>query len=91
MDNIQLTPEMLALVPIVALLIQLLKNLPLVAKILPYLPFISIVIAYVLAIIQLGTANWQVSIIPAIAVGLIASGAYDAVKAITPAKTTPPV
>ncbi|KKN71371.1 hypothetical protein LCGC14_0420930 [marine sediment metagenome] len=77
--DIKLTTEMLTLVPIVAVLMQLLKNTEIFKKVKQYLPFISIVIAYALATVT----NIPDPIMPSIIIGLTASGSYSAVKGIS--------
>lgn len=82
--NIELTPAMLALVPIVAALIQILKKI-LAIKYIPaevgifikeLLPFASILIAFGLLYFQ----NLVEPLLPAIIIGLIAAGGYDVLK-----------
>ena len=83
--NVELTPGMLALIPIVAALIQVLKDKVLVIKYIPavisesvkgILPYISIGIA-------LGLLHYQQisePLIPSIIIGLTACGGFDALK-----------
>jgi len=83
--KVELTPEMLFLVPIVAALIQVLKDKVLVIKYIPdrisesvkgVLPYISIAFA-------LGLLYYQQvpqPLLPAIIVGLTACGGFDLLK-----------
>ena len=76
--NIELTSEMLALIPAVALIIQLVKNLDFYKDIKKWTPFVSMGIALGLCYLT----KVPDPILPAIAIGLAASGAYSSVKAI---------
>lgn len=73
-----ITPEMLALVPVIAAVLQVLKKIPNTEKIRPFAPFIGILLAF--AVMFAG--NPEAELLPAIIVGLVASGAYDGYKAI---------
>ena len=79
MTEIQLSPEMLALVPLVAAVLQVLKKIPIVDKLKAYMPFI----AMILSLGAVYATNAQLDIMPAVLMGLMASGAYDGVKAIS--------
>jgi hypothetical protein len=80
--NINLTPEMLALVPVVAVILEALKRISILEKLKPWMPFISIGVAlglgYLTGIVQ--------PIMPSIIIGLVASGGYDLLK--SPSKAT---
>ena len=77
---IQLTPGMLALVPIVAAILQLVKRFEFMEKIKSYFPLIAIGLS--LAICY--ATKMPDPIMPAVLIGLTASGGYDLLKA--PAK-----
>jgi hypothetical protein len=79
MDTIQLTPAALALVPIVAAILQVLKRIEVIAKLSQWLPFVSMGIALGLGYLT----NIPDPIVPSILIGLLASGSYDAVKSIS--------
>jgi len=77
--QISLTPEMLALVPVVAAIIQVLKKIPSISKIAAWMPFAAIGIAMLLAY----GLNGEVDVLPSVVLGLTASGAYDLLRAPT--------
>ncbi len=79
MNEIQLAPEMLMLVPLVAALLEVMKRIPLVAQIKEWMPFLAIGAS--LGVIYAQTAELQ--FMPAVVMGLMASGAYSGVKAIS--------
>lgn len=78
-STVNLTPEMLAIVPVVAFLLQLLKRIPAVAKMKSWLPLVSvgtsIGLCYLLGV--------QDPVTPAIVIGLTASGGYDLLRTPT--------
>jgi len=73
---IELTPEMLALVPVVAAIIQVLKKIPAIAKIKGWLPFVSVGISLGLGYI----AQVPDPVLSAVIIGLVAVGGYEIVK-----------
>ena len=79
MNDIQLAPEMLALVPLVAAVLQVMKKIPIIDSLKEYMPFI----AMVLSIGAVYAVTTELQIMPAVVMGLMASGAYDGVKAIS--------
>ena len=79
MTEIQLSPEMLALVPVVAAVLQVMKKIPIVERVKEFMPFI----AMVLSLGAVYATNAQLEIMPAVIMGLMASGVYDGVKAIS--------
>ena len=77
--TLTLTPAMMAIVPVVAILTQFTKRLEFINKNKAWLPFLSIAIA-----LGVGYATSIPDPIPAsILIGLVSSGSYDAVKAIS--------
>ena len=84
MENIEIPTSMLALIPIVALIVQNLKKMSAMGTLKEYLPVISVAIAVSLAYLTSGQLeNWSDPILPAIAIGLMASGGYDVLKGKT--------
>ena len=81
MENltVSLTPEMLALIPVVAAIIQLLKRVEAVKKLTAWLPFAAIGIALGLNYYT----NIPEPVLPSIIIGLVASGGYDLLKGST--------
>ncbi|KKN58298.1 hypothetical protein LCGC14_0553780 [marine sediment metagenome] len=78
MQNIELSPELLMLVPLVAALLEVLKRVPIIERIKEFMPFLAI--ATSVGVVYAQTQSLQ--IMPAIVMGLMASGAYSSVKAI---------
>ena len=72
-----LTPQMLAIVPIVAAVIQILKPMKSMKAVKKYLPFIAIGLAYALCYAM----KIENAVLPAIVMGMTAAGAYDTAKA----------
>lgn len=75
----QITPAMLALIPLVAAVLQVLRKVEAIDKYKAYMPFMAIV----LSAGAIYAMNQQIEIIPAVVMGLMASGVYDGVKAIS--------
>lgn len=80
--NVELTPAMLAFIPVVAALLQMLKKIPQVALFKEFLPVVSIAISAGLLYYQ-GVPNF---IIPAVIIGLTACGGFDLLKGKKPTK-----
>lgn len=76
---IQLTPEMLVLVPVVATILQFLKRIEALAELKQWFPFLSIAIALGLGYLT----KMPDPILPSIVIGMVASGGYDLLKAPT--------
>ncbi|GAH16729.1 unnamed protein product [marine sediment metagenome] len=74
--NIELTPAMLALVPVVAAILQMIKRLPLPNQIKEFLPGFSMLIAFGLLYYQ-GVPE---PLLAAVMIGLTAAGGYDFFK-----------
>ena len=74
--NITLTDDMIKLVPIVAVVLQVLKNMEFMQKITQWMPFVSIGVALGLGYLT----KMPDPIVPSVVIGLVASGAYDLVK-----------
>lgn len=74
--NVDLTPAMLALVPVVAAILQMIKKFPLPDKIKEFLPGGSMLIALGL----LYANNVPDPILPSVIIGLMACGGYDLLK-----------
>jgi len=74
--NVELTPAMLALVPVVAALLQMIKKFPLPDKIKEFLPGASMLIALGL----LYASKVPNPILPSVIIGLMACGGYDLLK-----------
>ena len=74
--NVELTPAMLALVPVVAAILQMVKRLPIPIQVKEFLPGISMLIALGLLYSQ----SVPDPILPSVIIGLMASGGYDLLK-----------
>lgn len=79
MNDIALSPEMVALVPVIAGVLQALKKIPIIEQIKAYMPFIAMLLG--LGVVYAQTS--EIQIIPAVMIGLTASGLYSGVKAIS--------
>ena len=73
-----LDPEILMLVPLVTAILQVIKKIPQAKAILPFLPFVSMAVSLGLLYAQ----SNHLQVIPAITLGLMASGLYSGVKAL---------
>ena len=73
-----LDPEILMLVPLVTAILQVIKKIPQAKAILPFLPFVSMLVSLGLLYAQ----SNHLQVIPAITLGLMASGLYSGVKAL---------
>jgi len=80
--NIQLTAEMLAMVPIAAAIIQLLKGLEILEQAKNWIPFIGLAISCGLAYLT----KLPQPIYSGIIIGLVANGGYDLLRAPTKTK-----
>jgi len=78
MDNlsIELTPGMLALVPIVGALLQMLKKISYVERFKEWLPLVSMLISFGFLYYQ----NISDPLLPAVIIGLTACGGFDLMK-----------
>ncbi len=85
MNETVLTPEMLVFVPVVASILEVLKRIPVIDKIKEWMPFMAI--AASIGVIYAQTN--EVQVMPAVVMGLMASGAYSSVKAISSKKDVP--
>jgi len=74
--TINMTPEMLAVVPMVVAIVQILKQIEVVSKIKQWLPFVSIGVAMGLCYLT----NIPNPVVSAIIIGLVSSGGYDLFK-----------
>jgi len=77
--QITLTPEMMALVPLVAAILQVIKRVSWFQddKVKAWLPFVSVGVSLGLAYLT----KMEDPILPSIIIGLVASGGYDLLKA----------
>lgn len=74
--NVEMTPAMLALVPVVAAILQMIKKFPVPDRVKEFLPGISMLIALGL----LYANKVPDPILPSVLIGLIACGGYDLLK-----------
>ncbi len=77
-NEILLSPAMLMFVPVVAAVLEVLKKIPLIERIKEWMPFLSMGLSLGVIYAQAG----ELQIMPAVVMGLMASGAYSSVKAI---------
>ena len=81
--TVNLSAELLALVPVVAAILQAAKRLAVVQKYAAALPFVSILLSVGLTFAIKADSH----ILPGIIIGLVASGGYDLLRAPAPRKT----
>jgi len=74
--NLELTPAMLAMVPIVAATIQMLKRIPAIEKLKEWIPLLSVAMSCGFMYYQ-GAQNF---LLAGTIIGLTACGGFDALK-----------
>lgn len=79
--TVELTPAMLALVPIVGVILQALKRVKVAQQFTDWFPFVGMLVAY--GLIYVTTAEVQNAPMAAILIGLASSKGYDLVKGNT--------
>jgi hypothetical protein len=79
-DNIELSKTMLALVPVVAWLIQQVKEIPALSFLKQWLSYISVVAGVGMACLVNWNFSPQETIIPGIIMGILATGGYEMMK-----------
>lgn len=85
--TIELTPQMLSIIPILALVLQMIKGIAPLAKLKPWLPLLAVGLGIAMAVLmKMGTALDQ-QVVSGIVLGLATSGGYDAAR--TPTKALP--
>ncbi len=86
--NVTLTPQMLTIIPALMMLIQMLKAIPAVEKIKPWLPLITVGIAVGLAVVLKMGTDPVTQIMSGVTMGLATAGGYDMAR--MPTKATAP-
>jgi hypothetical protein len=81
--SITLTPQMLTIIPLLAVAIQALKAIEPLAKLKAWFPLITIAAAMALAVILKMGDDVQSQLVAGIVMGLATSGGYDAAKVST--------
>jgi len=79
MNDITLSPELLALVPFVVGLLQLIKRFSFAETIKPFIPFVAIAISCGYCYVQ----QIPDPVVSGLLLGMVASGGYDAAKGLT--------
>jgi len=93
--ELTLTPQMLAIIPLLAVAMQMLKGLQPLQKLKPWFPLLSVGVAIGLAILMKMGPDLQGQALAGIVMGLATSGGYDAsrvaskVMAAEPTTETP--
>lgn len=78
--EITLTPQMLSIIPLLALAVQMLKGMEPLAKLKAWFPLLTIVVAMALGVLfKMGT-DLQSQLIAGVIMGLATSGGYDAAR-----------
>ncbi len=78
----QMTPQVLALIPVVAAILQVLKRIEPIQQVKQWLPFIAIALSIGLAYLT----KVPDPIMPGIVAGLMAGGSYDLLRGAKPKK-----
>ena len=78
--EITLTPQMLTIIPMLAVSMQMLKGIEPLQKIKPWFPFLTIGISIGLSILMKMGGDIQAQVMAGVVMGLATSGGYDAAK-----------
>lgn len=78
--EITLTPQMLTIIPLLAVAMQMIKGLDPLARLKPWFPLLSVVVAVALAVLMKMGDDLQAQVLAGIIMGLATSGGYDAAK-----------
>jgi hypothetical protein len=78
--ELTLTPQMLTVIPLLAVGMQMLKGIEPLAKLKPWFPLLTIGIAVGLAILMKMGADSQTQVLTGVIMGLATSGGYDAAR-----------
>jgi len=77
---INLTPQMLSIIPLLAVAMQMLKGIEPVAKLKAWFPLLSVVVAVGLAIVMKMGPDTQSQIMAGVVMGLATAGGYDTAR-----------
>lgn len=83
--NITVTPDMLIIMPVIAVILQKFKDIPILKDYTAYFPFLSIGLGIGLAFLF----KVQQPVVVGLLAGLVTSGGYDALKGTPAASVTP--
>jgi hypothetical protein len=78
--SIELTPQMLAAIPLVTLAIQFIKTIPALAKWSAWFPLLSIVVSIVAAVLMKIGTDPQSMVLSGVVMGMASSGLYSSAK-----------
>ena len=79
--GIELSPSMLAFVPLVAFLVQLIKETGLVENVKGLLPLVAIGLGIACSFLAAkGLTTWYDPVLPGVMIGILATGGYEAFK-----------
>ena len=81
--DINVPPELLAMVPLLTIFLQVLKRIPILQKATDYFPLIALGIGTLLGVFAWGgEASLVIRIIGGVSLGLAASGLYSGVRSL---------
>ena len=89
MDNVTLTPQMMAAIPGIMFVVQALKLHPIIAKLGDWTPFLSMGCGIVWAYLIKAEPTLSAQVVQGILVGLAASGGYASLKNLGNSSTPP--
>lgn len=82
MESITLSPEMLAVIPGIAIVLQLAKSIPVISKLGSWTSLLSVALGIVYAILSKMGVTVPEQIVTGVLMGIAASGGYDTVTAL---------
>jgi hypothetical protein len=89
--EVVLTPQMMALVPAIAIVLQILKGIPALDKVKPWFPLLALGVSVALAmVLKMGTDTAS-QLVAGITMGLATSGGYDVARMQAKSVETPAV
>lgn len=78
--EVQLTPQMLTVIPLLLMAMQMIKGFEPVAKLTAWFPLMTMAVAVVLAILMQMGPDVQSQVMSGVVMGLATCGGYDAAK-----------
>jgi len=81
--TIELTPQMLAVIPILAMVLEMVKGIAPLAWLKPWMPFVAVGLSFGAAVLFGIGSTLEQQVIAGVLMGLATSGGYDAVRVPT--------
>ena len=82
MDGITVPAELAAYIPLITVLLQVLKQVPKLAKMVAWFPVLSVGMGVLIAFITMGDVELAIKIVGGVVLGVAASGLYSGAKAL---------